>query len=110
MLSASLIRSRSALGCVVGATLAATVLLSACQEEEGQLSSEDKSRTAGEKYGRTIKQTVGKAASVAQLEELCGQAIINGKIVDPRTGRRTAKGDLKVPAFVAGCKDAVRAK
>ena len=109
MLSGSLLRSGSVLGGVVGTTLAATVALSACQAE-AEPPSEDQSRSAGEKYGRTIKQTVGKAASVAQLEELCGQAIVDGKVVDPRTGRRTAKGDLKVAAFVAACKDTVAAK
>jgi hypothetical protein len=109
MLSGSLLRSGPVVGCVVGATLSATALLSACQTDV-EAPSPDESRTAGEKYGRTIKKTVGKAASVDQLAELCGQAIIDGKLVDPRTGRRSAKGDLKVAAFVAGCKDAVGAK
>lgn len=105
MLSGSLLRPTSVLFVV----LAATVTFSACQAEV-QPPSEADSRAAGEKYGRTIKNTIGKAANREALEELCGQAIIDGKLVDPKTGRPGDETDLEVDAFIAGCKNAVGAK
>lgn len=105
MLSGSLLRSTSTLV----TALTAAALFSACQAEV-QPPSEGDSRAAGEKYGKTIMDTVGRAASKEALAELCGQAIIDGKIVNPKTGRPGDETDLEVDAFIAGCKEAVGVK
>jgi hypothetical protein len=84
--------------------LSAALVLGACSASP---SSEKESRDAGRDYGQTIMDTLGSRTNQAEREELCGQGLVDGKIVDPETGRPGDETDLEVDAFIAGCREAV---
>ena len=88
----------------VAVAIAALVMLSGCGDAEPTA---EESRDSGRDYGQTLVDTVGTRASPEDLRALCGNAIVDGKMVDQQTGEPGEKADVIVEEFVAGCTEAV---
>jgi hypothetical protein len=94
---------------LAAAVVLAVLALSACSAEVVP-PSQGESRDAGRDYGKTIRDTIGARATPEEMEELCGQGLIDGKIVGEKGGRTGDETDLEVDEFIAGCKEAVTAE
>ena len=94
---------------LAAAVVLAVLALSACSAEVVP-PSQGESRDAGRDYGKTIRDTIGVRATPEEMEELCGQGLIDGKIVGEKGGRTGDETDLEVDEFIAGCKEAVAAE
>lgn len=95
--------------------LAAAALLSACSAETERTPDQgaQKAQEAGRDYGQAIVEMVGSKASVAEMEDLCGQgareeAAKEGKGKDTDVALEDAGVDLD--AFIDGCREAVSEK
>jgi hypothetical protein len=68
------------------------------------------SRLAGHDYGTAMRHTLGSRLDGAQLRAACAKAIVDGHLVDARTGTPGKSVDYVVAQFVSGCQEAVTGK